>query len=116
MSVQLLHLYQVFEESFGKEKATVVVDELDALVNGYEKETEEVKNDFELKKLELIARIDKMQVSIEDIHRDIVDIRRDIEEVKLEIIKSKTTTIFWFLGIWIATFGVAVLLRLLKLI
>ncbi|MDQ1317796.1 MAG: hypothetical protein QG588_1450 [Candidatus Poribacteria bacterium] len=83
-SIQVMELFNIFSETWGKEKAQAAIKDIEELI------------DF--KKQELATKA------------DVLEVKRDLKEVELKLTKeieqAKSSTIKWVIG-WVAGFIIA---------
>ncbi len=101
MSVEVMELFNIFAETFGKEKAQLAVKDIELLIGDHIIDH----------KRELATKSDLREVELK--------LTKEIEAVKLEIEKAKSSTIKWVVG-WVAglliayTGAIITILKLLK--
>lgn len=93
MSIEVMELYNIFAETFGKEKAQIAVRDIEVLISNN-------KEDLAKK-------------------TDILEVKGDIREVELkltrEIEQAKSSTIKWMVGLLMAQTGAIIaIITLLK--
>ena len=111
MSVEVMELFDIFSGTFGKEKAQVVVKDIETLISDHKRELatkEDVqKIDTRLSETEL-----KLTKEIELVRGEIkgveLKLTKEIESVRLEVEKAKSSLVRWFAGLLIAYTGVIV--------
>ena len=98
-SAQVMELFNIFSETWGKEKAQVVVQDIEQIVDSRKKD---LATKGDLKETEL-----KLTKEIELIRREIKEVElRLTKEIELKIEQAKTSTIKWVIG-WMAGFIMA---------
>jgi hypothetical protein len=87
--MQGVELFNIFSETYGKEKAQAIVKDIESMVNA--------------KNQELATK------------GDIFEVKKEIEAVKLEIEKAKSSTIKWVAGL-LAAQGAAIIAAIIAII
>ncbi len=90
MSVEVMELFNIFAETFGKEKAQIAVKDIELLISDT--------------KYNLATKGDILEVkgNIRDLE---LRLTKEIEAVKLEVEKAKSSTIKWMVGLLVAQTG-----------
>ncbi|MEW6380845.1 MAG: hypothetical protein AB1611_14725 [bacterium] len=115
MSIEAIELFDIFSETFGKEKAQAAVRDIETLISDHKRELatkEDIQkidtrlSETELKLTKEIREVElKLTKEIREVElkltREIELNRREIEAVKLEIEKAKSSTVKWVVG-WVA--------------
>ena len=92
MSVEVMELFDIFSGTFGKEKAQVVVKDIETLISDHKRE---------LSTKEDIQRLDTKLSEVElKLTKEIESVKLEVEKVRSEIEKAKSSTIKWVVG-WI---------------
>ncbi|MEW6378583.1 MAG: hypothetical protein AB1611_03125 [bacterium] len=76
---QGIELFSIFAETWGKEKAQVIVRDIEAIIDS--------------RKHDLATKGDILEVK-----RDILEVKREIKELELKIEQAKSSTIKWVVG------------------
>lgn len=109
MSIELIELYNIFEESLGRDKAQAIVKDIGKLVDNAKQELATREN---LRESEL-----KLTKEIEEIRREIEIIRREMKEIELKLTKEiesvRSSIIKWVAGLMVAQTGVIVTMFML---
>jgi hypothetical protein len=115
MSVEVIELFDIFSGTFGKEKAQIVVKDIETLVSNHKRElatkedvkleTEQVRKEIKEVELKLTKEIETVRKEIKEVE---LKLTKEIESVKLEVEKAKSSLVRWFAGLLIAYTGVIV--------
>jgi len=108
MSVEVMELFNIFSETFGKEKAQVAVRDIEAMIDSARRELA-TKHDLTEVELRLTKEIEQLR---SDLTKEIEQVRsgltKEIEQVRSGVIK-------WVAGLLVAQTGVIItILMLLK--
>lgn len=84
MSIEAIELFDIFSETFGKEKAQLAVKDIEALINDHKRELA--------------------------IKTDILELKKEIKEIELKIEQVRSNLIKWVVGLVIAQTSITVTL------
>ncbi|MEW6380817.1 MAG: hypothetical protein AB1611_14585 [bacterium] len=111
MSIEAIELFDIFSETFGKEKAQAAVRDIETLISDHKRELatkediREVKGDIRETELKLTKEIESVKLEIEKV-------RSEIEQAKSSTVKW---VVSWVAGLLIAyTAAIFTLLTLMK--
>ena len=113
MSLALIETYEVFEETFGKEKAKKVIEELYQILSRVE-ENQVRKTDFDEANRRHEERMKELELKIEENRKAIEENRKAIVSLELKLEQTKSELIKWFVGTSIVT--MALIVSLIKLL
>jgi hypothetical protein len=91
-TAEVMELFNIFSETWGKEKAQLVVKDIELMINDT--------------KRELATKGDLREVELK--------LTKEIEAVRLEVEKVRSGVIKWVAGLLVAQTGVIITLMLLK--
>jgi hypothetical protein len=97
MSVEVMELFDIFSGPLGKEKAQVVVKDIETLISDHKRELA-TKEDVKLETEQVRKEIKEVELKL----------TKEIESVRLEVEKAKSSLVRWFAGLLIAYTGVIV--------
>jgi seryl-tRNA synthetase len=111
MSIEVIELFDIFSETFGKEKAQAAVRDIETLISDRKRELA-TKENIQENELKLTREIELTRGKIQEtelkLTREIESVRLEVESVKLEVEKAKSSLVKWFAGLLIAYTGVIV--------
>ncbi len=122
MSTQLPDLFDVFSETFGKEKAHRAVRDIEDFFSDRKRDLA-TKHDLTETELKLTREIEQVRGEIKEtelkLTREIESVRLEVERVRSEIGQAKNSTITWVVS-WVAglliayTGAIFTIIKLLK--
>ncbi|MEW6381996.1 MAG: hypothetical protein AB1611_20665 [bacterium] len=114
MSIEVMELFDIFSGTFGKEKAQLVVKDIEALISDHKRElaakddVREVRDDVREVRddvREVRSDIQKVDTRLSEtelkLTKEIESVKLEIEKVRSEIEQAKTSTVKWVVG-WVA--------------
>jgi archaellum component FlaC len=97
-STQVVELFNIFSETFGKEKAQVAIKDIEEIIDSR-------KQDLATK-----ADILGVKADILEVKADILEVKKEIKEVELKIEQVRSNLIKWVVGLVIAQTSITVTL------
>jgi len=92
-STQVVELFNIFSESWGKEKAQSAIEDIESMIDS---KKQELATKGDLREVEL-----RLTKEIESVKLEVESVKLEVEKVRSEIEQAKSSTIKWVVG-WVA--------------